>query len=163
MAFLLARAPYHYNDATIGLFGLVGAVGALSASLAGRLADKGHANLSSALGFGLMLLSWVPLALGVSSLIALLIGIIVLDLAIQGVHISNQSIIYRHRPEARSRITSAYMTANFIGAAIGSLLSAAAFERMGWNGVVVVGMVLSLAGCLYVGVLQWRSRRVTRT
>lgn len=159
MAFLLAGTPYHYSDATIGLFGLIGAVGALAASAVGRLADKGRADLSTALGFGLMLLSWAPMALGTTSLTALIIGIIVLDLAIQGVHISNQSIIYRSRPEARSRITSAYMTCNFIGAAAGSLLSAWAYARMGWNGVVLAGTVLSVAGCLYLLVLHRRSRR----
>jgi len=41
MAFLLAGGPYHYNDLTIGLFGLVGASGALCANFAGRWADRG--------------------------------------------------------------------------------------------------------------------------
>jgi predicted MFS family arabinose efflux permease len=39
VAFLLAGSPYHYGDATIGLFGLVGLGGALAAQAAGRLAD----------------------------------------------------------------------------------------------------------------------------
>ena len=41
MAFVLSGAPFHYGDATIGLFGLVGAAGALCANVAGRWADRG--------------------------------------------------------------------------------------------------------------------------
>ncbi|GGY25886.1 MFS transporter [Paludibacterium paludis] len=159
MAFLLAAAPYHYNDATIGMFGLVGAVGALAAAKVGRMADQGRSSQSTSLGFGLLLLSWLPLAFGEVSLTALILGIILLDLAIQGVHISNQSQIYRSRPEARSRITAAYMTSNFIGAAAGSLMSAAAYGQMGWQGVALSGAALSLAGCVYWG---WQLRQSSK-
>jgi predicted MFS family arabinose efflux permease len=40
IAFLLAGRPYHYGEATIGLFGLVGLAGALAAQVAGRMADR---------------------------------------------------------------------------------------------------------------------------
>lgn len=54
--------------------------------------------------------------LGQASVIALLAGIPIQDLAIQGVHVTNTSSLYRTRPEARSRLTAGYMTSYFIGA-----------------------------------------------
>ena len=75
-----------------------------------------------------------------------LAGVLLLDFAIQGIHISNQAAIYRIRPEARNRLTAAYMTSYFLGGAAGSLASAAAFSRFGWLGVVVVGAAFSASG-----------------
>ncbi|MBB5192041.1 putative MFS family arabinose efflux permease [Silvimonas terrae] len=148
MAFLLASDPYHFSDGTIGLFGLVGAAGALAANLAGRLADKGKTDTTTWLGLILLLLSWVPIALARESIIALLIGILVLDLAVQGVHVTNQNVIYKLFPHARNRVTAGYMTSYFIGGSTGSLLSATAYAHWGWNGVSAVGALLSLGGLL---------------
>ena len=82
-------------------------------------------------------------------LMALLAGVILLDLAVQGVHITNQSTIYRLRPEARSRLTSGYMTCCFLGGALGSQASAAMYSQWGWPGVVVLGMGLSAIAAYY--------------
>ncbi|EPI9085974.1 MFS transporter [Yersinia enterocolitica] len=144
MAFLLASPPFGYSEATIGLFGLVGAAGALMATKAGQLADKGKARITTSVGLVLLLLSWIPIALGQHSIIALIIGIIVLDLAVQGVHVTNQSVIYRMMPEARNRLTAGYMTTYFIGGALGSLISAAAYQHAGWYGVALAGLVLCI-------------------
>jgi len=149
LTFLLAGPPYGYSETVIGLFGLAGAVGALAASPIGRLADRGKAALSTRLGLVLLLASWLPLAFAPHSVAALLAGILVLDLAVQAVHISNQSSLYRLRPEARSRLTAAYMTAFFVGGASGSLVSVWAYARAGWSGVVAVGALSSLAALAY--------------
>lgn len=144
MAFLLASPPYGYSEAAIGLFGLVGAAGALMATKAGQLADKGKARVTTSVGLVLLLLSWIPIALGQYSILALIIGIVVLDLAVQGVHVTNQSVIYRMMPEARNRLTAGYMTTYFIGGALGSLISAAAYQHAGWYGVAIAGLVLCI-------------------
>ena len=114
MAFLLAAPPFHFSDAMIGLFGLVGAAGALGARQAGGLADRGKGHLTTTGGLVLLLLSWVATWFGHSSVFALIIGIIVLDLTVQAVHITNQTVIYRIHPDARNRLTAGYMTSYFI-------------------------------------------------
>lgn len=144
MAFLLSAPPYNYTEGEIGLLGLVGAAGALAARQAGVLADKGKARLTTTLGLLLMLLCWLPTAVGAHSLLALIVGILLLDLTVQGVHITNQSVIYRQMPEARNRLTAGYMTSYFIGGALGSLLSANAYHFAGWYGVCATGVVLAL-------------------
>ncbi|MBX9447140.1 MFS transporter [Dickeya chrysanthemi] len=152
MAFLLSAAPYHYSEGVIGLFGLAGAAGALAAGRAGRLVDQGKARLSTTVGWLLLILSWLPIAAGVNAIVPLLIGIVVLDMAVQGMHVTNQSVTYRIQPEARNRLTAGYMTSYFIGGALGSVISAYAYQHFGWLGVSGAGCLLSLLGLL----VWWR-------
>lgn len=152
MAFLLASPPFNYSDTVIGLFGLVGAAGALGARQAGGLADKGKSHLTTTGGLLLLLLSWLAIWLGHSSVIALIIGIIVLDLTVQAVHITNQTVIYHRVPDARNRLTAGYMTSYFIGGAAGSLISASAWQHAGWAGVCIAGSLLALLNLL----VWWR-------
>jgi predicted MFS family arabinose efflux permease len=144
LAFLLSGAPYHYGNAVIGLFGLVGVIGALAASTAGRLADRGHNGRATTASIVVMLVSWGVMALGSRSVIALIAGIALLDLGVQGLHISNQSAIYALRPEARSRLTTAYMVAYFLGGAAWSALTAALYGASGWSGVCILGAATAL-------------------
>ena len=145
IAFLLSAAPYGYDEAVIGLFGLAGAAGALIAPLAGRLTDMGHGRRALA-GFLLTLLvSWALLALGRTSLVALIAGIVVLDLGVQGAHISNQATVYRLHADARSRLTTAYMVSLFLGGIVGSTLSTALYAAGGWDDVCWLGAALSAA------------------
>lgn len=139
IAFLLARPPYGFSSGIIGMFGLAGAAGALAASGAGRLADRGRDRWSTVVGAGLLALCWWPMAAGEHSIALLVVGILLLDLAVQGVHITNQSIIFGLSAEARSRINAAYMTSYFIGGAVGSAVSAAVWATAGWSGVCLVG------------------------
>ena len=152
MAFLLAAPPFNYSEGTIGLFGLAGAAGALGARPAGGFADKGKSHLTTTTGLLLLLLSWWPIWLGHSSVPMLIIGILVLDLTVQGVHITNQTVIYRIHPDARNRLTAGYMTSYFIGGAAGSLISASAWQHAGWAGVCLAGTTVALLNLL----VWWR-------
>ena len=156
LAFLLAAEPYHYSDAVIGLFGLAGAAGALAANWAGRLADRGKGSLGTTVGLLALVLAWVPLVFAQVSLAALLIGVLVLDLAVQLVHVSNQNAVIALRPEARNRLNAGYITCYFIGGALGSLLGTQLFQAHGWNGIVVAGLVI---GGVALVVWLWVERR----
>jgi predicted MFS family arabinose efflux permease len=146
IGFLLAGSPHGLDDARIGLFALFGVAGALAARFAGRLADRGWAHRAVGAFLAVTVLSWAPIALGGHSLVALAIGLVVFDLGVQGTHISNQTIVYALRPEARSRLNSAYMTAYFLGGATGSGLSAVLYASHGWAGVCVLGAVFPAVG-----------------
>jgi predicted MFS family arabinose efflux permease len=144
MAFLLAGAPYHYNDLTIGLFGLVGAGGALAANFAGRWADRGWTKATT-LAFAVMVaLSFVVLWWGRTDLTFLIIGILLLDVGVQGLQVTNQSHIYKLAPDARSRINSAYMVCYFIGGAVGSAVGSSVYDSHRWAGVCVVGAAIGI-------------------
>ncbi|EJG7156254.1 TPA: MFS transporter [Escherichia coli] len=152
MAFLLAAPPFNYSDGVIGLFGLAGAAGALGARPAGGFADKGKSHHTTTFGLLLLLLSWLAIWFGHTSVLALIIGILVLDLTVQGVHITNQTVIYRIHPDARNRLTAGYMTSYFIGGAAGSLSSASAWQHGGWAGVCLAGATIALVNLL----VWWR-------
>ena len=139
LAFLLSGAPFHYSNAVIGLFGLVGAGGILAANLAGKLADADHALPATAVAGLLLAGSFGILWLGRTDVAALIIGIVVLDIGTQGLQITNQAIIYALRPDARSRINSAYMVCYFAGGAIGSVLAGTLYSTAGWAAVCILG------------------------
>jgi predicted MFS family arabinose efflux permease len=157
LTFVLSGPPYGYGEAAIGLFGLAGLAGAGAAQGAGRFADRGLGH--AATGFFLLAIAggWGLCALGRSSLAALIVGIVLIDAGVQGQHITNQSTIYTLRPEARSRLTMAYMTGNFVCGAIGSALAAAAWTAGGWNEVVLLG-----AGIGALGLLVWGHEQLGR-
>ncbi|SAC37898.1 MFS transporter [Enterobacter hormaechei] len=152
MAFLLAAPPFNYSEGVIGLFGLAGAAGALGARPAGGLADKGKSHMTTSAGLVLLLLSWAAIWYEHVSVLALIVGILVLDLTVQGVHITNQTVIYRVKPDARNRLTAGYMTSYFIGGAAGSLISASAWQHAGWTGVCAIGAIVAAINLL----VWWR-------
>jgi predicted MFS family arabinose efflux permease len=139
MVLPLSAPPLSLSHSEIGLFGLAGAAGALAAARAGHLADRGLGQWVSGLSLLLMLASWLPIALTGSSLWALLLGVITLDLGLQAVHVTSQSMIYSVRPEAQSRLTAGYMLFYSIGSAGGSIASTAMYAWAGWAGVCLLG------------------------
>ena len=152
LAFLLSGAPYHYSRAAIGLFGLAGVAGVTMANVAGRMADAERSRTVTTLSAVVLTGSFGLLALGRSSLGFLVAGIVVLDIGAQGIQITNQAVIYRIRPEARSRINSAYMVCFFAGGAVGSVTAGAVLATWGWGGICVLGAAygaLLLGASLY--------------
>ncbi|WP_387468093.1 MFS transporter, partial [Photorhabdus sp. RM323S] len=149
LTFLLVSPPYSYSNTIIGLFGLAGVAGAYAANWFGRMIDRGQGNRFTCIGLILLLVSWLPVAFGQISVLSLLIGILLQDLAIQGVHVTNLNAIYRLDSEARSRLTAGTMTSNFIGAAAGSLISSWIFSYAGWSGVCIVGALLGGIALVY--------------
>jgi predicted MFS family arabinose efflux permease len=143
MVLALVAPPFALTHAEVGLFGLAGVCGALGATRAGRWADRGWAQRCTAVALGLMLLSWAAAALLPHSLWGLIVAVVVLDFGLQAVHVSNQSLIYRVRPEAQSRQTAAYMVCYSIGCALGSIASTVVYDHAGWLGVCGLGALIS--------------------
>ncbi|MBK5218629.1 MAG: MFS transporter [Thermoleophilia bacterium] len=147
ITFLLSGSPFDYGEGVIGLFGIAGVAGAAVAPVSGRLADRGHARLALTGFLLLLLLSWGMLALGRSSVLPLVAGIVLLDLATQGAQINNQTAIYALRPEARSRLTTAYLVAGFFGMVVGSTLAALIYAAGGWYEVCAVAGGICAVAC----------------
>jgi predicted MFS family arabinose efflux permease len=144
-AFLLSAPPYDYPPSVVGLFGLIGAAGALSASGAGRLAGRGLVRVPTGLLAAALLASFGLLAWGATSLVALVAGVFVLDVAVQGVHVLNQNVIFALDPQARSRLNSVYMTTYFLVGALASFAAANAYAWRGWSAVCALGALAGLA------------------
>ena len=148
IAFLLAAEPFGYTDAAIGLLGLAGAAGAACATFTGRLADRGLARPGRVAAAVAVTASFVVLWTGRTSIVAIVVGVVVLDVGVQGIQVLNQSVIYELAPEARSRINSVYMTIYFVGGAIGSAVAGVAYDRGGWGWVCALGAAIGAAAIL---------------
>lgn len=145
----LSAPPFNFSHTAIGAFGLAGAVGALAAGRAGRWADRGYAQRTSAAALTILLLAWWPLSLMDRSLGILLIGIILLDLGGQALHVTNQSMIFRTRPEAHSRLVGLYMLFYAVGSGIGALGTTMTYACAGWPGVCLLGASVSLLALVF--------------
>jgi predicted MFS family arabinose efflux permease len=143
-----SAAPFDYSHTQIGLFGLVGMAGAIAATGAGRLADRGLGQWTTGISLSVLLASWGLIALLPMSMPALLIGVVLLDLAVQAVHVTNQSIIFQRYPQARSRLIGGYMAFYSLGSAIGAIAATMAFAHAGWVGVSTIGAAFSAAALL---------------
>jgi predicted MFS family arabinose efflux permease len=80
-----------------------------------------------------------------SSVAGLVVGVIVLDLGMQGTHVPNQARVFGLDETARGRLNALYMVTCFLGAALGSAAGAQAWARGGWPGVSAVGGGLLVA------------------
>jgi predicted MFS family arabinose efflux permease len=145
----LRAPPYAFSHTVIGAFGLVGVAGALAGARAGQWADRGFGQRTSAAALVLLLLAWWPLSLMAWSLWALVIGIVLLDLGGQALHVTNQSMIFRTRPEAHSRLVGLYMLFYAAGSGLGAISTTAAYAHAGWQGVCLLGAAVSLSALVF--------------
>ena len=156
VTFLLSGPQYRFSQLDIGLFALVGAAGAVTAAFGGRLLDTRHGLrwIVSGAALALTAVSFLPIGLGGAhlghwSLILLIIGVLLMDAAVQASHVINQSVIYDLLPAARSRLTTIYMTTYFIGGAAGSAAGLVqAYAHGGWAAAAVTAAVFPVLGLL---------------
>ncbi|SPZ54116.1 Inner membrane transport protein ynfM [Serratia quinivorans] len=147
----LSQAPFNFSHSVIGAFGLVGAVGALAAVRAGYLADRGLGQVASGVCLLLLVLAWLPLGMLSYGLGWLIMGIVLLDLAGQAIHVLNQSLIFSAHPQAHSRLVGCYMLFYAVGSGLGAFTSTYVFALAGWSGVCWLGAGVSLAALLFWG------------
>ncbi|MFF9808177.1 MFS transporter [Streptomyces coeruleorubidus] len=148
LTFLLSTEPFSYSVSIIGLFGLIGLAGALAARRAGRLHDRGWSLPATGWGWAVIVVSFVVAAIGDRSVVLIIVAIVLLDIAVQGVNILNQTRLFAVAPQARSRLNTAFVTCNFVGGAIGSAAASALWSAGGWTAVSLTGAVLGCAALL---------------
>lgn len=158
----LAGPDFGFSELTIAIFALVGAAGAASSLLGGRLLDsRRHLRWQiTGAALGLTALSFALLGPGAASLPLMVLGALLMDGAVQGVNVVNQSVIHDLLPQARSRLTSAYMTTFFVGGAVGSTAGAQAYGRGGWPGACAAALLLCLIGLVLWAVTRGSERAV---
>ncbi|MFC9473559.1 MFS transporter [Nocardia sp. NPDC056952] len=156
LALPLGARPWNFGTTEIGLFGLVGLAGALGAGRAGRWADAGHAQRITGWSLALLAASWLLIARAGSSLALLVVGVVVLDFAVQAVHVSSQHLLTTAYPDRAGSVIGAYMTFYSLGSALGAVTTTWAYITWGW-------WAASLFGALYAsaGFAVWGSARLS--
>jgi predicted MFS family arabinose efflux permease len=145
----LSAPPHALSHTAIGAFGLVGVAGVLMAARAGRLADGGQGQRTTGAGLVLLCLSWIPLALLDWSLWALALGVLLLDVALQALHVTNQAMIFSIGAQAHSRLVGAYMLFYAAGSGLGAIAATTVYAHAGWPGVCALGAGISAAALLF--------------
>ena len=159
IALLLTQKPFHLSDIWVGLITLVGVFGALSSSYLGRFADGGRTQILTLHGLITLALSWAFLYGGQTTLISYIVGYAIINLGLAMVHTANQGIVFRLRPDAKSRINSIYMTTYFIGGACGSALGVFSWQHGGWSMSCLAGLSLVVLASLFALVDQLYIKR----
>ena len=149
IAILLTSSPFHLSDVLVGVVTLAGVFGALSTTKIGKIADQGHTLSLTWIGLLTLIVSWFFLYFGGQSLLSYMIGYGVISLGLTIVHTSNQNIIFRLHPDAKSQINSIYMTSYFIGGACGSALGVYAWHHGGWKMTCIAGVSLVLCAAFF--------------
>lgn len=148
LAFKMAQEPFNAGSDVVGALGLCGVVGALSASFVGRYVKRFGVRRFNYLGVALQILAWSLFWFGGESYAGLIAGIFIIDIGMQCVQLSNQTVMFDLCPTASNRINTIFMTSYFLGGALGTFLSGTAWSIWGWTGVVVVGLSLALGSGL---------------
>lgn len=148
MVLPLSSSPFSLSRSAIGLFGIAGVAGVLAASQAGKLCDKGYANNVTGWSFVTLVFSWLLIAMMNKSLWIFGAGVVLLDFAVQAVHVTNQSVIFTLRPNASSRLVACYMIFYSLGSGIGAIASTKIYEAFGWIGVCLLGFSFSISGLM---------------
>ncbi|WP_442588633.1 MFS transporter [Pedobacter sp. AW31-3R] len=144
LVFHLAQPPFNAGSEIAGAFGIIGMAGALMAVGVGKLAKKVSFFKLTAFFMLIFLSAWFIFYQGGDQYWTLILGVIILDIAMQATHIMNQSSIFALHPEANNRLNTVYMTSYFIGGSLGTFLAALSWSHWQWNGVLAVGMGFSL-------------------
>ena len=162
IVFLLSDAPFKYTSEQIGLMGLAAAAGALGAPLIGRIADKKNPRI--AIGYGIIFLLFGYLLFYVfrANIIGIIVGIVAIDLGLQGIHVSNQTRIYTLIPEARNRLNTVFMTTSFVGTSLGSGIGLWVWSVAQWPGVCAAGAALIVTALIiYLATYKQQVKTVT--
>lgn len=159
LAIHVTEAPLSYNVQQAGMFGLVGMAGIVGAKLSGKLVDTYGSARIITVALGLVVSSFIVLAIWGDSLIGLVVGIILLDIGVFGAQIPNQVRVFSIDPAAQSRMNAVYMLGYYIAAATGSALGVKVMSIAGWQGMTLFGLGLA---CMALGHHLWRQARQDR-
>lgn len=148
LALPLGSAPWHLSTAQIGLFGIAGLAGALGAARAGRWADAGFVRAVTGGALVLLIASWPAIGQASWSLWLLGVGVLVLDFAVQAVHVSNQHLLAAAFPHRTSSVIGGYMIFYSLGSALGATATTTAFAITGWTGSSIIGAAFAVCALL---------------
>lgn len=144
LAFKMGLAPFYANSDVIGILGLCGIAGALTASFVGKYVKTVGIRNFNFIGCTLIILSWASLYFWGNSYVGIIAGIILIDIGMQCIQLSNQTSIFEICPSASNRVNTIFMTTYFIGGSLGTFLAGSCWQVWQWAGVAGIGVTLTI-------------------
>ncbi|MDQ2751556.1 MAG: MFS transporter [Bacteroidota bacterium] len=160
LTFHLSGAPFYFQSDTIGAFALVAIVGALAAPAIGKMADKGNGVKAMFTAMGCIFFSIVLMMLFPLSVASFIVAVLLLDIGVQMIQITNIATIYTLDETAHSRINTVYMTLYFVGGAIGTSVGLWCWQHGGWQWVTVQMLVWAFSALLIIYFGRRKNTRV---
>jgi len=151
LTFHLSGGPFYFQSNVIGLFGLVAIAGALLAPIIGKRADKGKGLRVRFMALGLIIFSILIMMIFQHSVVALIVGVLLLDIGAQALQVTNVAMIYTLDESSHSRINTVYMTSFFIGGALGTFIGVLCWQYGGWTWVTTQMLIFAV---LIIGFLM---------
>ncbi|MDO6506336.1 MFS transporter [Colwellia sp. 4_MG-2023] len=141
LAIYVSDMPFNYNAQEAGLFGVIALAGVIGAKSSGK-----WVNILGSKKLIMMVLILAAIGFAITgvftgNLIALIIGIVLIDFAIFSAQVANQVRVFSIDPSAQSRINGIYMLGYYLGGALGSIAGVKAFSLYQWPGVVIVSVI----------------------
>ena len=153
--------PLYANSDIIGLLGLCGVAGALTASFVGKYVKRVGVRRFNFIGCGLILFSWLLFFVGENTYLGIILGIIIIDIGMQCIQLSNQTSIFELSPRASNRINTIFMTTYFVGGSLGTFLAGTFWQLYGWHGVIGIGATLTCISLLITTLIEEVSQTKT--
>lgn len=154
LAFRMKEAPFFVGSDMVGLLGICGIAGALTASNVGKYVPRYGIERINAVGLCLQMLAWGILGLFHDTYTGIIISIIVIDIGMQCIQLSNQSATMKLCPEASSRMNTIYMVTYFIGGSLGTFLAGTLWSLYGWMGTVASGFLMLTCSILSIMIIK---------
>ena len=143
LAFKMGNAPFYADSDVIGGLGLCGIAGALTASFVGKYVKRVGIRNFNFIGCSLILSAWASLYWGGNSYAGIIAGVLLIDIGMQCIQLSNQASIFELCPSASNRVNTIFMTTYFVGGSMGTFLAGSFWHVGGWAGVTAVGILLT--------------------
>ena len=148
LAFKLSGAPLYAGNNVIGMMGLCGVAGALTASIVGRYVRILGVKRLNYIGCIIIIVAWGIMYFLQNTYTGFIVGIMLMDVGMQCVQLSNQTYVLTSVPNASNRVNTIFMTTYFVGGALGTFLAGSFWHYMQWAGVVIVGVSLTIVSLL---------------
>lgn len=143
LAFKMEQAPFFAGNNIVGLLGLCGIAGAITASFIGKYINTLGVKRLNYIGCGLIFAAWFSVYSGQNSYTGIIAGILLIDIGMQCIQLSNQATLFSLNPKASNRINTIFMTTYFTGGSLGTFLAGTFWHWFGWTGVAGTGLMLA--------------------
>ncbi len=150
---ILLQEPFDFTPSGVALFALAGVLGVFAAPVSGRLADRGYTRIGTIAALSMVVAAFLVATWG-TSLAALVIAAVAIDLGVQANLVFGPREIFQLAPNIRNRLNAVYRTTFCLGGALGSALASPVLEHFGWLGVCVIGMAMPAAALVYFALVD---------